>query len=761
MSGLEDVAKYLTEVQERLGEEVAELEEGRRRLESDRAEYEQLKARVRGVNFASDTVKLDVGGRVFRTALATLHREHSVLSAMFSDEGPAAVKDEDGTYFIDRSPKHFDTILNYLRSGLLIKPDSPADLEELLAEADFYQIRGLLRLLRVHSFPPIGPWASGVLRWLGCSKSRDQVYSNPLSVGAVDVPYISSAPLTIVRASFVADRAEPSMHGLHLVAPGWSITVAFKDVRVCPSAYCLSTVSSCGARLSCWLFQAFDGRQWVTLLRHENDLALAAAPRALWSLQQGSTYYSAFRITGANAGTSSAAATIAQAQQPPVERVPKVRAPPGFDLNAFVAPYHGNALLHRLLFAAERCEDILPQCAALLLERVKQGTNTALYKIAHDRLTHAGISVPFDADWVAKLEHEGATRMEQIEAELAAARSSMAKDRIYETYVAGARHYYSAGDLANALRWHSKSRDHASTPAQAASTYLSILRISFELGNFGNIVNTVSKAEQLKDVGDKLFVPRIRCYSGMASLENRNYKMAARKLLEATAAALEDPAEAITVHDVAVAGALCALATFERPELRRLVIDSVSFREVLEKGCPALATAVADFFASRYTPCLAAIERLRGEMLLDPQMHDHIAVLCTRIRERALVQYFSPYASVDLVRMAEAFSTTADDLERELARLISDDLIHARIDSQKRIMYARFTDQRNSTYEQALRMGAEFQSEAEATLLRLNLMRSDFNVRPQVGGGQGAAPSDRGLGHHLATALGGLGLRPF
>jgi len=54
-------------------------------------------------------------------------------------------KDQDGYWMIDRDPKHFPTILNYLRTGKVIA--SEAEIEELLPEAQFYQIQPLVEHL--------------------------------------------------------------------------------------------------------------------------------------------------------------------------------------------------------------------------------------------------------------------------------------------------------------------------------------------------------------------------------------------------------------------------------------------------------------------------------------------------------------------------------------------------------------------------------------------------------------------------------------
>jgi len=48
-------------------------------------------------------------------------------------------------------------------------------------------------------------------------------------------------------------------------------------------------------------------------------------------------------------------------------------------------------------------------------------------------------------------------------------------------------------------------------------------------------------------------------------------------------------------------------------------------------------------------------------------------------------QYFSPYMSVDLHRMASAFNTSVSSLEDELTHLILDGQISARIDSHAKV----------------------------------------------------------------------------
>ena len=75
----------------------------------------------------------------------------SMLHAMFSgrfDTKPS----EDGSYFIDRDGTHFRYILNYLRTGQLLVPKDEIIRVELLAEAEFYQIEGIVSALSASFF---------------------------------------------------------------------------------------------------------------------------------------------------------------------------------------------------------------------------------------------------------------------------------------------------------------------------------------------------------------------------------------------------------------------------------------------------------------------------------------------------------------------------------------------------------------------------------------------------------------------------------
>ncbi len=45
-----------------------------------------------------------------------------------------------GRVFVDRDPKHFRLILNFLRDGTAALPSDPIELQEIKQEAEFFQV---------------------------------------------------------------------------------------------------------------------------------------------------------------------------------------------------------------------------------------------------------------------------------------------------------------------------------------------------------------------------------------------------------------------------------------------------------------------------------------------------------------------------------------------------------------------------------------------------------------------------------------------
>ena len=170
-----EVEEHLAEINLHLKEVCDIVKRETSRLRKEKEAFESLAKKLEHVHF-SNTLKLNIGGQLFTTSLETMKKDPgSMFHAMFSerfDTKPA----EDGSYFIDRDATHFRVILQYLRTGELVVPDDKIIRKELLTEAEFYQIQGMIDELRSHPFEESNILSSAqrntLIDWLKRSLTR-------------------------------------------------------------------------------------------------------------------------------------------------------------------------------------------------------------------------------------------------------------------------------------------------------------------------------------------------------------------------------------------------------------------------------------------------------------------------------------------------------------------------------------------------------------------------------------------------------------
>lgn len=422
---------------------------------------------------------------------------------------------------------------------------------------------------------------------------------------------------------------------------------------------------------------------------------------------------------------------------------------PSLDLEAYANSYTGLAKLYRLMYIIDHCPSLRLEALKMAISYVMTTYNVSMYQMLHQKLaeTMATPNVPdvaaqstsqdipaIDTLWMETRTKKAALKLEKLDNDLKNYKSNSIKESIRRGHDDLGDHYLDCGDLSHALKCYSRARDYCTSGKHVVNMCLNVIKVSVYLQNWSHVLSYVAKAESTPDFSEtqskdsnQVIVTILKCAAGLAELATKKYKSAAKHFLQANLDHCDFP-EMLSANNVAMYGGLCALATFDRHELQKNVIFSSSFKLFLELE-PQLRDIIFKFYESKYASCLKLLDEIKDNLLLDMYIAPHVNVLYTLIRNRALIQYFSPYLSADMHKMATAFNRTVSALEDELMQLILDGQIQARIDSHNKILYAKDVDQRSTTFKKSLEMGKEYQRRTRMLILRAAVLKNKIHVK--------------------------------
>ena len=118
------------------------------------SKFEKFEKLLSKIN--DNIIKLSVGGREFKTTLGTLVADQNSMLARMAYNGTPYTygyvsgieysRVENGAFFIDRDPKYFNVVLNFLRTGK-VEVNETIDLNFLLEEAKYYGINEMIVII--------------------------------------------------------------------------------------------------------------------------------------------------------------------------------------------------------------------------------------------------------------------------------------------------------------------------------------------------------------------------------------------------------------------------------------------------------------------------------------------------------------------------------------------------------------------------------------------------------------------------------------
>ena len=410
-----------------------------------------------------------------------------------------------------------------------------------------------------------------------------------------------------------------------------------------------------------------------------------------------------------------------------------------FDLETYASRYHGRTKIQRLLFIASLYSSMRSDALKIAIIEAKNGFDTALYRHILDQVqTPLGEGYETDEEWIKEKEEWAIAEKESLNTEPSAHQQPANRELTRSTHNDLGEFNHKIGRLEEARRQYTKTRDYCMSGEHNLQMCVKVVTVNIQANDFSSIENYYMQAESIPDLDNRTIdMAKLIAYSGLSHLVRGNYQLAATRFIacnpytneEKIATLSTEFKDILSLEDVAIYGALCALATMDRASLTTKVIKKPQFHSLLEL-VPSIREIVHDFYATRYTRLFQTMETIRQDLMFDMYLgkDNHLDRLYQLIRRKAMVQYIYPFISVDLTRMKTIFNTSSTELENELLYLIEVGDVHARIDRQNNALMRKRVDFRKNAFTASLSRGQEAFDDVETMLLRMTLAANDMAV---------------------------------
>lgn len=394
------------------------------------------------------------------------------------------------------------------------------------------------------------------------------------------------------------------------------------------------------------------------------------------------------------------------------------------DINSYVARYEGYTKLRRLFAILNGCPSLRREAFLILHDELRKGSDIPLYfKLFESNVPELGLSV--DMEWIEVVERASSAKYRSLDADLTAAKSTSAKESIRLGHVNLGQFYYARGNLQEALKCFTRTRDYCSQPRHFVEMCQQVISLYLNLDQYRNISSFVTRA--LNSMGfDGEVKSQMKSITALQALHEKNYSLAG-KLFSAVGPELGGSFNyVIAQEDVTLYAVLCMLSSHTRNEVK-VVLDSPSFKLQLELQ-PDLGQFVKHFFDSKFAACKNYLNRMQSQWSVDIYLGAHVSTLISMIEDQFIVTSFGPYDTVDLTKLSTILDVDYHTLECKLITLISTKQLPARIDSVTRVLRRQELDNKEVSMSSIINIADSQLNFMKRSILQLSIMKHKLCV---------------------------------
>ena len=307
------------------------------------------------------------------------------------------------------------------------------------------------------------------------------------------------------------------------------------------------------------------------------------------------------------------------------------------DVAAYAKAYSGKAQLDRLLHIARVCPSLKRACLEVCVATVRGGIDVGAY----DRVMSAASALDsttwaLDAAWMSAQSQTNDKQVRYLEDEIQRWRNLSNREKICSSYLEAAAYCVSIGNLNTAISRYIEAKSYASDTAMLLDINLKIMACSIQSGQFGHVKSEASHAlasEEIFAAGEhqRQFRSKVVCCLALYNLHNGRYDAAVHHFMDCHFSVHAAFGEVLSGRDIALYGGLCALAAFNRLQLKKRVLDNAEFKRFLELQ-PKVGALIQGFYDSEYGKVMSGLNGLRVCCTSVPDLFPEISDFVAKMR---------------------------------------------------------------------------------------------------------------------------------
>mmetsp|Transcript_19362 Transcript_19362/g.47362 ORF Transcript_19362/g.47362 Transcript_19362/m.47362 type:complete len:453 (-) Transcript_19362:229-1587(-) len=412
---------------------------------------------------------------------------------------------------------------------------------------------------------------------------------------------------------------------------------------------------------------------------------------------------------------------------------------PGFDLKNYIKDYAGQTKIKRLIYIARVCPTVRVAAYRSAITELRKGRDTELYTqtVAEAREmvgNNLGDKWGFDKSWCESRRREYNEKEIALEHKLAEhRREEDTTEEIMAALKAYVEYLQESGNFREAQTKLRENQDyfrieedklyrHVCEMENSVHLDLNDSRMSHHYGKFPKWSRRLESQYGTR----KALEAKLHAINGLYCLSRGQFDSAAHRF-KLVSFEIDCPT-IISKRDVAIYGTLCAMASFQRAQLKTNLLKSGEFKKFMLL-VPGLTDMVQNFIQCKFRLAFAQLEQMKPDIQLDYYMAKHQSRLFEKIHELAVVQYFAPFSHAKISRMATVFGVSDAEMEKTLVTLIGREAVKARIDNFNKVVISVDRNSRFETYRKALDTGAAYVQDLKNLLLRMSLQENDLLVQ--------------------------------